>query len=111
MDRPLLCVICAAPMEWQAGELLCSLTGVRFHRGLTKLIRDVVATAELVKQLESRPNAPWFVCPNCGGDLQEYEEKMRSLKCTRCGLKLPATVHDEMSEIRKLHREHIERPG
>ena len=111
MHRPLLCVICAAPTEWQAGELLCSITGVRFHRGLTKLIRDVVAKAEPVEQLESRLNAPWFVCPNCSGDLEEYDEKLRSLRCIRCGLKLPATVHDEMWEIRELHRKETERQG
>lgn len=109
MANPILCPICANPVKQEAGELVCEHTGIKFHRGLTKLIRDIVSRANSVEPLLPRDNAPWFVCPNCGGDLEEYEERMRSLRCARCALKMPATVHDEMSELRERHKQEIER--
>ena len=95
-------------MDFRAGQLSCSSKGTSFHRGLTNLIRGAVAKSSPVEQLEPRQSPPWYACPNCGGDLEEYDDRMRSLECTNCNLKLPATIHDEMKGIRELHNKSLD---
>lgn len=104
--RVLHCPICASSIQQRGGLFDCmgARGGGRFSSQLGNSIRRAVYGVDEAKTPPRQPEiAPYLWCPNCTGELEEYDVNTRRLECKACGLKLPATDQQELLEVRQHH--------
>ena len=104
--RKLFCLICASPIEERAGRFSCTgaESGGGYPPPLGYSIRRAVYGVDAPATAPRSPEiAPYLWCPNCTGELEDYDGRDRRLQCSRCGLMLPATDQLPLSEIKADH--------
>lgn len=102
--RSIYCPICASECRQQMKhQVRCPEWG-GFSPQLEGSIRAAVYGVDRPKNEPRAPAlAPWLWCPSCTGELDEYDEVGRFLRCLQCGLHLRGVSLVELIEAKDDH--------
>jgi hypothetical protein len=102
--RAIYCPICASECKQPMGrQVQCPKWG-----GFSAQLQGSIRAA--VYGVDPPANAPresglgdWLWCPSCTGELDEYDDVGRFLRCPQCGLHLRGISLAELTELKEEH--------
>src|SRR5213082_2395822 len=99
--RPIYCPICASECEQRMAHQVQCPRWAGFSAKLQGSLRAAVYGVDAPKSAPRKPElASWLWCPNCTGELDEYDDVGRFLRCPHCALHLRGVSLGELIELK-----------
>lgn len=102
--RSIYCPICASECEQpMKHQVFCPVWG-GFSPQLQGSIRAAVYGVDRPKNRPRQPGlSTWLLCPSCTGELDEYDDIGKFLRCPDCGLHLRGVSLTELIDAKSEH--------